>query len=237
MAFVFNLLLGIIGGDGCLSASRPVTKRAFFMLPISQIRASGGPFDLIEGDPPTLPFLDRRAAPVLLMRTAMLRVVDERRAGHAVRGCHNCSDGLVDPTAIAINEVLSGARSAFTGTGPDRRSTSSMKARQQRGDVMNQAASWQPSYQNEPCHSLRQNGRSTSVIGPASRRSALPSRAMRPSARSSSPLPASKNPHSARDSCTQQARRLSPSPRCRKRAVARGAALSLRPHTDPGGRC
>ena len=146
MAFVFNLLLGIIGGDGCLSASRPVTKRAFFMLPISQIRASGGPFDLIEGDPPTLPFLDRRAAPVLLMRTAMLRVVDERRAGHAVRGCHNCSDGLVDPTAIAINEVLSGARSAFTGTGPDRRSTSSMKARQQRGDVMNQAASWQPSY-------------------------------------------------------------------------------------------
>jgi len=130
-----------------------------------------------------------------------------------VRGCHNCSDGLVDPTAIAINEVLSGARSAFTGTGPDRRSTSSMKARQQRGDVMNQAASWQPSYQNEPCHSLRQNGRSTSVIGPASRRSALPSRAMRPSARSSSPLPASKNPHSARDSCTQQARRLSPSPR------------------------
>jgi hypothetical protein len=55
--------------------------------------------------------------------------------------------------------------------------------------------------QNEPGHSVRQNGRSTSVIGPASRRSALPSQAMRPSARSRSPLPASKNLHSARDSC------------------------------------
>jgi hypothetical protein len=32
--------------------------------------------------------------------------------------------------------------------------------------------------QNEPCHSLREHGRSTSVSGPASRRSALPSRAM-----------------------------------------------------------
>jgi len=65
IAFVFNLLLRIIGGDGFLSASRPLTKRAFFMLSISQIRASSGPFDLIERDgedPRTLPFLDRRAA-------------------------------------------------------------------------------------------------------------------------------------------------------------------------------
>src|SRR5262249_15244340 len=30
IAFVFNLLLRIIGGDGFLSASRPLTKRAFF---------------------------------------------------------------------------------------------------------------------------------------------------------------------------------------------------------------
>src|SRR5712691_10758925 len=34
--------------------------------------------------------------------------------------------------------------------------------------------------QNEPCHSLRRHGRSTSVSGPASRRSALPSRPSRP---------------------------------------------------------
>ena len=124
------------------------------MLPISQIRASGGPFDLIERDgedPRTLPFLDRRAAPVPLLRERQCSgVVDERRAGHAVRGCRNCSDGLVDPTATAIDEVLSWARSALTGAGPDHRSTSSMKARQQPGDVMNQAASWQPSY--SLCH-------------------------------------------------------------------------------------
>ena len=60
------------------------------MLSISQIRASGGPFDLIERDgedPRTLPFLDRRAAPVLLLRERQRSgVVDERRAGHAVRG-------------------------------------------------------------------------------------------------------------------------------------------------------
>jgi len=44
--------------------------------------------------------LDRRAAPVLLLREWQCRdVVDERRAGHAGRGCWNCSDGLVDPTA------------------------------------------------------------------------------------------------------------------------------------------
>ena len=99
------------------------------MLSISQLRASGGPFDLIERDgedPRTLPFLDRRAAPVLPLRERQCSgVVDERRAGHAVRGCRNRPDGLVDPTAAAIDEVLSWARSAFTGAGPDRRSTSS----------------------------------------------------------------------------------------------------------------
>jgi hypothetical protein len=49
----------------------PPDKRAFFTLSISQIRASSGPFDLIERDgedPRTLPFLDRRAAPVVLLR-------------------------------------------------------------------------------------------------------------------------------------------------------------------------
>jgi hypothetical protein len=33
--------------------------------------------------------------------------------------------------------------------------------------------------QNEPCHSLRRHGRSTSVSGPAGQRSARPGRAMR----------------------------------------------------------
>jgi hypothetical protein len=81
------------------------------MLSISQIHVSGGPFDLIERDgedPRTLPFLDRRAAPVLLLRERQCRgVIDKRGAGHAVRGCRNCSDGLVDSNATAIDEVLS----------------------------------------------------------------------------------------------------------------------------------
>jgi hypothetical protein len=73
----------------------------------------------------------------------------------------------VDPTAAAIDEVLSWARLAFTGAGPDRRSTSSMKARQQRGDVMNQATSWQPSYSLCHVEHLRESLATQPVIKPS----------------------------------------------------------------------